>query len=123
MLFTVELNNMQAATLASHSDQARLRSDMGGSTEKRAPFFPSAAVPSGPPDPSTVELKDEKSLMARSDDPEMATRVKLGGVCNTLLARFEYQRLEFNLPSEVVRALLTLACFVNPLPPPMSSQL
>lgn len=102
---------MQAATPANRSETARSPSDPGTSRERTGPFFPSSvASPSGPPDPSTVELADNKSLVARSDDPELATRVKLGGVRNTLLAQFEYQRLEFEIPSEVVRASPTLSC-------------
>lgn len=83
------------------------------SGERRKPFFPSSgATPSGPPDPSAVELQESKSLIARAEDPELATRVRLGGVRNTLLAQFEYPGLEFEIPSEVVRALYPLLSLI-----------
>lgn len=114
-------HDVQAASPASRSESARSPSDLlSGTSGERRPFFPSSAVsPSGPPDPSSVELQGDHSLVARSDDPELATQVNLGGVQNTLLAQFEYQRLEFEIPSEVVRDSLTPArCSKCPYPTP-----
>jgi hypothetical protein len=86
-----------------HSDDKGGAGERKGVSVERKPFFPSpAAASAGPLDAAAATLVDEKSLFARDDDPLLATRVNLGNIRTTTLAQFDFHKLEFGCPSNVV---------------------
>jgi hypothetical protein len=49
-------------------------------------------------------LKHNDSIRSQDDDPEMATALNLGSVCNTVVAQYEFKSLEFARPTRMVRS-------------------
>jgi hypothetical protein len=62
--------------------------------------FPTKAAKSG----SERPLKHNDSIRSQDDDPEMATPLNLGSVCNTVVAQYEFKSLEFARPTRMVRS-------------------
>jgi hypothetical protein len=48
-------------------------------------------------------LKHDDSIRSQEDDPEMATQLNLGSICNTVVAQYEFKSLEFARPTRMVR--------------------
>ena len=50
-------------------------------------------------------LKTNDSIRSCDDDPDLATAVNLGQICNTVVAQYEFKSLEFARPTRMVRVI------------------
>lgn len=68
-------------------------------TAEAVPCFPSRIA--RPTDARPLQQSD--SIRSQDDDPDIATPLNLGSVCNTVVAQYEFKYLEFARPTRMVR--------------------
>lgn len=68
-------------------------------TAESTPCFPSRVV--RPADARNLQHSD--SIRSQDNDPDIATPLNLGSVCNTVVAQYEFKYLEFARPTRMVR--------------------
>lgn len=67
-------------------------------TAEAVPCFPSRIA--RPTDARPLQQSD--SIRSQDDDPDIATPLNLGSVCNTVVAQYEFKYLEFARPTRMV---------------------
>lgn len=68
-------------------------------TAESTPCFPSRVV--RPADARNLQHSD--SIRSQDNDPDIATPLNIGSICNTVVAQYEFKYLEFARPTRMVR--------------------